>query len=80
MEHSARAFYFWYGAFKQKVELTQGLHALKLKQKVFTQFDIMRKTSKLNEAKVDRYYRQKLQLKSFFSMLKFLEQKREERY
>ena len=79
-EHRARAFYIWYGAFKQKVELTHGLHALKVKQKVFAHFDILRKMAQLNKAKVDRYYRQKLQLKSFFSMLKFLEQRREERH
>ena len=60
MQHKARAFYFWYGAFHQKVELTQGLHALKVKQRVSTHLEIMRKASKLNEAKVDRYYRQKL--------------------
>ena len=78
--HRARAFYFWYGAFKQKVELTQGLHALKVKQRVFSQLNIVRQTARLNEVKVDRYHRQKLQLKSFFSMLKFLEQRREERH
>ena len=78
--HRARAFYFWHAAFKQKVELTQGLHALKVKQSVFTQLDIVRQMARLNAAKVDRYYRQKLQLKSFFSLLKFLEQQREARH
>ena len=43
----------------------------------FSQLVIDRKATQLNEAKVERYYTQKLQLKSFFSMLKFLEQKRE---
>ena len=40
----------------------------------------MRKQAQLNLAKVDAYYRQKLQLKSFFSLLKYLDKVREKKH